>query len=473
MRLPHAAGICSGSDESFHSSRDLFVERHTWATAAFPTGTAGHGAGGEVRGVRHAAPERGRPGHVPRPFLFDGPVGMPLVLSCGLLTLVLLLLHVVTGVSFARNACRRVFNREPPALSRLLPMLQVVRPLGMLWRLASAPLRCLPDVYVLGEVRCGTTTTAALLRDALGMAGPFTPWVHPLANEKESFFLVGHYWGWVPASAYRMCFPLRLVRWWYRDVLRRPFAVFEGCASYLSAPWAPALVRALTPRAVLVVCVREPVSQNLSWWRLEQSAMAWGRSLGLGEACWCGPPARSHYPPCSLRDALALSRSAAVEAQWRRAEALAPACDALPVRLPDWAIPFPNGQLSAFDRMGRFADTIERWLHFFGRDQLVFVHLEELSRDPTAVLERIAAKCRERGLPHIRVAAAAERPSPTSGAFGGGAPTLNEAAALVPELEPDESTMRELAAYYRPHNERLFALLGRDLGWHSKYWYYR
>ena len=61
------------------------------------------------------------------------------------------------------------------------------------------------------------------------------------------------------------------------------------------APWAPALVRALTPRAVLVVCVREPVAQNVSWWRLEQAGMAWGSAMGLGEQ-WCGPRARMHYP---------------------------------------------------------------------------------------------------------------------------------------------------------------------------------
>ena len=177
------------------------------------------------------------------------------LLQLALMAVLLLLgLAFVTGVSFARSACRRVFNREPPpglVPGLLLPMLRVIRPFGMLWRLATAPLRCLPDVYVLGEVRCGTTTVASLLRDELGMAGPFTPWVHPLANEKvppptthftyrsprtahpapltahrapltphhsprtahrsplaahqESFFLVGHYWGYVPRWAYRMC----------------------------------------------------------------------------------------------------------------------------------------------------------------------------------------------------------------------------------------------------------------------------
>lgn len=35
-------------------------------------------------------------------------------------------------------------------------------------------------------------------------------------------------------------------------------------------------------------------------------------------------------------------------------------------RMPAWALPFPNGQLSAFDRMGRLADSIERWRAIFG-----------------------------------------------------------------------------------------------------------
>jgi hypothetical protein len=42
-------------------------------------------------------------------------------------------------------------------------------------------------------------------------------------------------------------------------------------------------------------------------------------------------------------------------------------------------------------------------------------------------------------------------------------------------LRPDGATLRALADYYRPHNERLFRRIGRDLGWHSdaqKYPYY-
>ena len=44
---------------------------------------------------------------------------------------------------------------------------------------------------------------------------------------------------------------------------------------------------------------------------------------------------------------------------------------------------------------------------------------------------------------------------------------LNESAPIAGGLEPTEQTLRELGAYYRPHNERLFRLIGRDLGWHD------
>ena len=146
----------------------------------------------------------------------------------------------------------------------------------------------------------------------------------------------------------------------------------------------------VTPRPLLIVCLREPVAQHVSWWQLEQSGMQWGTSMGLGDT-WLGPPVRLEgYPPASFGEAIDLSRSPQVVSLWDRAEALpwfsgadqsfeSPSpgshclrflsriCAPGPVALlPDWAVPFPNGQLSAFDRMGRYADSIERWRKYFG-----------------------------------------------------------------------------------------------------------
>lgn len=401
-------------------------------------------------------------------------------------------IKLLVGVAFARHACRSVFNREPPlSLSALWSLLRVTRPLELAWRAVTFPWRTLPDVHILGECRCGTTSLASLLRDRLGMLGPFTPWVHPLADEKESFYFVGHYFGVVTPALYRLCFPWR-VAIWARSALcgRARRLLFDGCASHLSAPWAAPLLQQATPSAVLIVCVREPVSQHVSWWRLERGAMAWGDAMGLGST-YVTPPARcGGYPPPSLADAVALSRSPDVAAMWRAADELCADAHRPLLTLPGWAIPFPNGQLSAFDRMGRYADNLERWRRHFGWEHFVVVSLDEIERDPDAVLERIAAAC-ERVL-GVRPADSAS--SAAGGARDGGgvgaadgreqprrdvrekkAPRLNASTALDAQLEPDADLLRELGAYYRPHNERLFEMLGRDLGWHDdpRYWWYR
>jgi len=372
----------------------------------------------------------------------------------------LALARLGVGVLFARHACRTVFSREPPdELSALASLLQVTRPLRIAWRLLTARFRTTPDVYILGEVRCGTTTLASMLRSELGMSGPFTPWVHPLADEKESFYFSGHYWGVVAPALYPLAFPLRVWRWLHRWLRGRRLFVFEGCASYLSSPWAPRLVAAVTPRPVLVVCLREPVEQHRSWWRLEQASLAWAEELRLGRR-WLGPPHRTAgYPPKSFREAVLLSRSAEVGAIWRRADELAVGPPLR--RMPAWALPFPNGQLSAFDRMGRLADSIERWRAIFGSECFVFVSLDEIVHTPGAVLSAIAAKCSElhgegNGLADC-----------TAAADGLRAPCKNASAPLPDDLAPDELTQFELAAYYRPHNERLFRVIGRDLGWHN------
>ena len=147
-----------------------------------------------------------------------------------------ILLYLAYVAAFARHATKTVFNRQPPlSLAYILSIAWVTRPLQLLWRVLTFWARVpAPDVYVLGEARCGTTTLCALLRSQLGMLGPFSIWDHPLANDKESFYFVGHIFGIVSPLLYRICLPLKL---------RRPAVVFEGCASYLCAPWVPMLVR--------------------------------------------------------------------------------------------------------------------------------------------------------------------------------------------------------------------------------------
>lgn len=251
-----------------------------------------------------------------------------------------------------------------------------------------------------------------------------------------------------------MVFPLQLTRWWYRNVLGRPFLVIDACAQYLTTPWTPALMRkAVGPDVKIVVCVREPVAQNVSWWRFEHGAMAWVDSMGIPASAGTDST-RIEYPPRSLLESHRLSTSSKVEKMYTDAEALAGEVLAGSKQvLPDWAITWPNGQLSAAARNGRFADNIQRWHKHFDPKQFEYVEVTELSNDLGGVLGRLQKLL----------------PADYSGQFPEGQPErklrMNPSSKLSDALEPTEDDLGVLAKYYREHNARLFKLIGRTFDW--------
>lgn len=101
-----------------------------------------------------------------------------------------------------------IFNREIPKtiygrIPSLAVHLSMLRPLQILFRLMTARFRVLPDIIILGEVRCGTTTFCHHLvhggddKIINGCHPPFCLWKHPELDQKETFYFVGHYLGMV------------------------------------------------------------------------------------------------------------------------------------------------------------------------------------------------------------------------------------------------------------------------------------
>jgi hypothetical protein len=95
---------------------------------------------------------------------------------------------------------------------------------------------------------------------------------------------------------------------------------------------------------------------------------------------------------------------------------------------------------------GHYADQLERWFSFFPREQFLVLASEDLFRDGASV-ER--AVCAFLGIPARPVA---------------GYRQYNRESYA--ELAP--STRAFLADYFRPHNRRLYDLLGRDFGWDER-----
>jgi hypothetical protein len=93
---------------------------------------------------------------------------------------------------------------------------------------------------------------------------------------------------------------------------------------------------------------------------------------------------------------------------------------------------------------GMYADQLERWMACFPREQFLISKTEDFNRDRSRVYGEV--------LDFLGLAAW-EPASFERTNYGG------------PYLRMESATRDRLKAFFAPHNQRLYALIGRDLGW--------
>lgn len=206
---------------------------------------------------------------------------------------------------------------------------------------------------------------------------------------------------------YRGQFPSRPWLWLAGGRSGRTPLVGEASPSYLLHPHAPARARALLPDARLVVLLRDPVDRAFSHYNHE---VALGREPLSFEDALDREPERTDGELSRLGDTRYFSRA------W-------------------WDF--------TYLARGRYAEQLERWFAVYPREQLLVLASEKLRRDPAAVYARV--------LEHL------------------GAPP-HELPDYPPIFERNYAPMAtqtraRLQHYFAPHNERLHALLGTDIGW--------
>jgi hypothetical protein len=97
-------------------------------------------------------------------------------------------------------------------------------------------------------------------------------------------------------------------------------------------------------------------------------------------------------------------------------------------------------------RPGLYAEQIAHYLKFFNREQLLILESKQFLRDTRSALDKVTDFL--------------ELPRREWSAY-----TL-EMIGAYPYEEPLDGALRaELAEFFRPHNERLYELLGVDFGW--------
>jgi hypothetical protein len=208
---------------------------------------------------------------------------------------------------------------------------------------------------------------------------------------------------------YRGHFPRRLPGWIEAAAGRRPFVTGEASPYYLFHPHVPARAAELPPSAKFIVLLRDPVQRTYS-----------------------------HYQFIVRLGAETLSFDEALAAESDRLR------DEIPRLLADDRYFSFNHQYYSYVARSLYAEQIERWFNHIDRRRFLFLKSEDLFDRPARVLAQTASFL---GLGPFD--------------FGAAFPVENgnSYAALDRRIE------RRLAAFFEPHNRRLYALLGRDFGW--------
>jgi sulfotransferase family protein len=200
---------------------------------------------------------------------------------------------------------------------------------------------------------------------------------------------------------------------WYRAHLpiRRSGLVGEASPSYLFHPLAPERVGRMVPPAKLIALLRNPVDRAFSHYQHEVA-------LGREEL--------------SFEDALA-----------REDERMEGELERMLGDPTYFSYPWWNYTYAA---RGRYTEQLERWLAAFPRDQLLVLFTEELAADTAGTYRQVLdfLGVDDRGLDSY--------PRIFEREYGG----------------MDPGTRSRLEAEFAEPNERLAALLGRELPWTKK-----
>ena len=113
-------------------------------------------------------------------------------------------------------------------------------------------LHVLPDFYILGGQKCGTTSMFVYLSKHPGILSPSSKDIRFF----DKYFFKGENW-------YRINFPLKLTKLF---AIRKHAKILtgEGTERYLDHPFAPQRIKEITPNAKFIILLRNPISRSFS-----------------------------------------------------------------------------------------------------------------------------------------------------------------------------------------------------------------
>jgi hypothetical protein len=268
--------------------------------------------------------------------------------------------------------------------------------------IATGTWRALPDFMIVGAQKAGTSSLFYYLQQH--------PAVRlPVGITKEIHYFDLHFDRGL--TWYQGHFPLRTSM---RRTATRGLRLqtFEATPEYMFHPLAPARIAATLPRMKAIMVLRNPIDR-----------------------------AYSHYNMQVVRgiEPLEFDEALAVED-----ERINPPLERIH---RDTSYDGLKYMQYAYARRGVYIDQILAWRQAFPDGPLLVLDYAELSRDPAALYRRVLAFLELPPHDDVRL------------------DNINEGSYRGAKKRMTDAARERLAEHFRPHNERLYAHLGQDLGW--------
>tara|TARA_B100001146_G_C16177541_1_gene433083 strand:- start:1139 stop:1978 length:840 start_codon:yes stop_codon:yes gene_type:complete len=277
----------------------------------------------------------------------------------------------------------------------------------------------LPSFLIIGGSRSGTTSLFAHLIEH--------PNIIP-GSMKEVYFF--QYFTNNKTSFYRSHFPIK----------RKNLITCESTSNYFVHPLIPARVHKLLPSVKLIVVLRNPVERAYS---------------------------EFHYT-VTLGSELTENFEDVIKSELKRIE--------IGNKKPELKIENTNYKHFTFSHLrdGLYAQHLERWLKFFSKEQLLVLHTKDLY---TNLDQTLAETFEFLNLPKYQIENRIEKNKidkirPLAGHEQNVYKNIDSKTRTLfnvqnyPEMKPE--TRKFLQDFFRPHNEKLFKMIGKRFDWNDE-----
>lgn len=279
-----------------------------------------------------------------------------------------------------------------------------------LYQITTSPLRLMPEFIIIGAQKCGTTSLYYYLVEHSNIASAWRKELRFFDNN----FKKGLAW-------YHGQFPFSIRRSYAQIIHKQDLITGEASPDYFFHTHAPKRVRSILPQVKLIVLLRNPADRAYSHYR---------HQVARG------------------RESLSFEKAITYEEERTRGEREK-------VEASETYYSYNYEHFSYISR-GIYADYLQKWFNLFPREQFLILKSEDLYADPAAILKQTL---RFLDVPEVEPKRLKEGYEKYNNSES------KEHTKFTPPSKLDPEFRQRLVEFYKPHNARLYELLGRDFGW--------